>query len=136
MGARHGSQQDCTTISLENGIYISFGAIGHAAGNYWDQPGKPTCIRDTGNRYLYYSTCQLVDAVTFATNWEDLSTSYEDCSYYKDPAGVHRGLAHAPPEPSDTIFTLPTGYRWHLPCRSNDTANGTTCAVIITGNGT
>ena len=84
-------------------------------------------------------------AVTFATDWEDYSTStYEECSYFKDSMGfVHlRGLAQCAngTTPGTTIFTLPAGYRPSRQgiynVRSNDAAGVDTCRLNVNADDT
>jgi len=84
-------------------------------------------------------------AVTFATNWEDYSTStYEECSYFKDSMGfVHlRGLAQCAngTTPGTTIFTLPAGYRPSRQgiynVRSYDAGGTHSCRLNVNADGT
>jgi hypothetical protein len=145
---------------LENGIYIAFPATtGHTSADYWDISPRivpPMRIKNAAGTTIFSIendgdlTVTNIEqpawtAVTFATDWEDYSTStYEECSYFKDSMGfVHlRGLAECsdPFGGGDTIFTLPTGYRPSRQgiynVRSNDAAGVDTCRVNVNADGT
>ncbi len=75
--------------------------------------------------------------VTFAANWSDFGSGFNNVSFMKDTNGfVHiRGLAVRSSQVNDTIFTLPVGYRPASTVRNVIDTSGVFGAVQILNTG-